>query len=181
MEEDKKLYKRFLNGNNEAFEEIVDKYMEKLIYFIYGFVKRIDVAEDLAQDVFVYILVNKQKYDLEHSLKTYLYMIAKSRAINYIKKENKITYLQDKEFVFTEEEIEESIFNEEKSQKLKQAINKLPEPQNQIIYLVDIEELSYNEICNIFGMSLSKIKTLIHRGRKKLKKILEKEVDCYNE
>ena len=64
MEEDKKLYKRFLNGDNESFELIINKYMEKIIYFIYKFVKSMDVAEDLAQDVFVYILMNKEKYDL---------------------------------------------------------------------------------------------------------------------
>lgn len=181
MEEDKKLYRRFLNGDKESFELIVDKYMEKIIYFIYGFVKRIDVSEDLAQDVFVYILMNKEKYDSKYSLRTYLYTIAKCRAINYIKRENKITYLQDNEYLFTEEEIEDIVFEKEKSKKLKLAIDKLPEPQNQIIYLVDIEELSYKEICKIFDMSLSKVKTLIHRGRKKLKNILEKEVGNFNE
>lgn len=181
MEEDKKLYKKFLKGDKESFECIVDKYMEKIIYFVYGFVKRIDVAEDLAQDVFVYILMNKEKYDSKYPLRTYLYTIAKSRAINYIKKENKITYLQDNEYLFTENEIEDIIFDKEKSKQLKQAIDKLPEPQNRIIYLVDIEELSYKEICKIFDMSLSKVKTLIHRGRKKLKKILMEEADCYNE
>ena len=59
MEDDKKLYKSFLNGDQKSFELIMDKYMENLIYFIYGFVKRIDVAEDLAQDVFVYILMKR--------------------------------------------------------------------------------------------------------------------------
>lgn len=181
MEEDKKLYMKFLNGDNESFELIMNKYMEKIIYFTYKFVNRIDVAEDLAQDVFVYILMNKEKYDSKYSLKAYLYTIAKSKSLNYIKRENKITYLQDNEYIFNEQEIEDAIFNKEQSQKLKIAINNLPEPQNQIIYLVDIEELSYKEICKIFDMSLSQVKTLIHRGRKKLKQILMKEADCYNE
>ncbi len=181
MEEDKKLYKKFLSGDKESFEYIVDKYMEKIIYFIYRFVKRIDVAEDLAQDVFVYILMNKEKYDFKYSLKTYLYIIAKSRAINYIKKESKISYLQDNEYLFTEEEIEDIVFKKEKNEKLKSAIDKLPNPQNQLIYLVDIEELSYKEISKILNMSLSQVKSLIYRGRRKLKQILMKEADCYNE
>ena len=62
MEEDKKLYKKFLNGDNESFEIIINKYMEKIIYFIYKFVKSLDVAEDLAQDVFVYILINQENF-----------------------------------------------------------------------------------------------------------------------
>ncbi len=179
MEEDKELYMKFLRGNNESFELIMNKYMEKIIYFIYKFVKSIDVAEDLAQDVFVYILMNKEKYDSKYSLKAYLYTIAKSKSLNYIKRENKITFLQDNEYIFNEQEIEDIIFDKEQSQKLKIAIDNLPEPQNEIIYLVDIEELSYKEICKIFDMSLSQVKTLIHRGRKKLKKILMKEVNNY--
>lgn len=181
MEEDKRLYRRFLNGDNKSFDLIINKYMEKIIYFIYRFVKSMDIAEDLAQDVFVYILVNKEKYDFRYSLKAYLYTIAKSKSLNYIKRENKITYLQDNEYIFNEKEIEDIIFNKEQSQKLKIAIDNLPEPQNQLIYLVDIEELSYKEICTILDMSLSQVKTLIHRGRKKLKKILVKEVNNYDE
>ena len=139
-----------------------------------------DVAEDLAQDVFVYILMNKEKYDSKYSLKAYLYTIAKSKTLNYIKRENKITYLKDNDYLFNEEEIEDIIFDKEQSQNLKIAIDNLPEPQNQIIYLADIEELSYKEICNILNMSLSQVKTLIYRGRRKLKKILMKEVNNYN-
>ena len=180
MEEDKKLYRRFLNGDNESFEHIMNKYMEKIIYFIYKFIKSMDVAEDLAQDVFVYILMNKEKYDSKYSLKAYLYTIAKSKTLNYIKRENKITYLQDNDYLFNEEEIEDIIFDKEQSQNLKIAIDNLPEPQNQIIYLADIEELSYKEICNTLNMSLSQVKTLIYRGRRKLKKILMKEVNNYN-
>ena len=181
MEEDKKLYMKFLNGDNESFELIMNKYMEKIIYFTYKFVNRIDVAEDLAQDVFVYILMNKEKYDSKYSLKTYLYIIAKSKSLNYVKKQNRISYLQDNEYIFTEQEIEDVIFDKEQAQKLKIAIDHLPEPQNQVIYLADIEELSYQEISSILDMSLSKVKTLIHRGRKKLKEILMKEVNYYGE
>lgn len=180
MEDDKKLYKSFLNGDQKSFELIMDKYMENLIYFIYGFVKRIDVAEDLAQDVFVYILMNKEKYDLQYSLKTYLYTIAKCRALNYVKRERKITYLNESEYFFTEEEIEDIVFDKEKSKKIKLAIDKLPAPQNRIIYLADIEEMSYKEISKVLDLSMSQVKTLIHRGRKKLKKILEKEIESYN-
>lgn len=181
MDEDKKLYKEFLHGNKDSFEVIVDKYMEKLIYFINYFVKRIEVSEDLAQDVFVYILMNKEQYDFKYSLKTYLFTIAKSRAINYLKKEKRITYLQDNDYLFTEEEVEDVVFNKEKNKQIKRAIEKLPEPQNKLIYLVDIEELSYSEICKILDMSMPKVKSLIHRARKKLKIILQKEVNYFYE
>lgn len=181
MEDDKNLYKRFLKGDKQSFEIIVDKYMEKLIYFIYGFVKRIDIAEDLAQDVFVHILMNKGEYNSKYSLKTYLYIIAKSKAINYVNREKRVSYLQDNEFIFSEKEIEDIVFNKEDSKKVKEAINSLPDPQSQIIYLADIEEFSYKEICKVLDISLSQVKSLLHRGRKKIKNMLAREVNFYNE
>ena len=53
QETDKKLYQEFLKGNNSSFEKIVIKHKDKLIYFISTYVKNIDIAEDIAQDVFV--------------------------------------------------------------------------------------------------------------------------------
>lgn len=175
MDEDRVLYRRFLNGDEKSFDMIMDKYMEKLTYFVYGIVKRIDVAEDISQDVFVYILMNKNIYNSEFSLKSYLYTIARSRAINYLKREKKITYLVDESYLFSEQDVEDVVFSNEENMILKQSIDLLPEKQRRIIYLVDIEELSYREICEILNMSLPQVKSLIHRARKNLKKMMVKE------
>lgn len=181
MKEDKILYQEFLNGNEKAFECIMDKYMEKLIYFINSFVKNIDVAEDLAQDVFVYILINKNDYNSKYQLKTYLFTIGKCRALNYIKKEKRLVPLDESYYGTQNEEIEDIIFKNEKIQYLKNIINKLESSQSRVIFLADIEELSYNDICKILDMSLPKVKSLIHRGRKKLKELLLKEGVLFNE
>ena len=59
MEEDKKLYKKFLDGEKEAFESLVLKYKNNLIYFISRYVKNIDIAEDIFQDVMIFIFEKK--------------------------------------------------------------------------------------------------------------------------
>ena len=76
------------------------KYKDNLIYFISKYTNNIYVAEDISQDVFVYILLNKDKYDFKYSLKTYLYMIAKCRAINYLKKESRIIRIDNQERLY---------------------------------------------------------------------------------
>ena len=86
----KELYKEFLLGNNKSFEEIVKRHKNSIIYFIQRYTKSIDIAEDIAQDVFLYVLIHKKNYRFEYSLKTYLYTIAKSKALNYIKREKRI-------------------------------------------------------------------------------------------
>ena len=176
MEEktDKELYKEFLLGNKESFEKIVLKHKDSIIYFIQRYVKSIDIAEDLAQDVFVYILANKKNYKFEYSLKTYLYTIAKSKALNYIKREKRIIELDENQFEDLEE-LEEKVFKNERAENLKKAIQKLKIEYQNAIYLADIEELSYKEIGHILNKTDASVKVLIHRARKSLEKIVVEE------
>lgn len=179
MEEDKRLYKEFILGNNDAFEQIMNKYRENLIYFIQRIVKSFDVAEDIAQDVFVYVLINKKEYDFKYTLKTYLYTIGRSRAINYLKKEKRCVSLNlEKQGNY---EIDEIMFLNERKRNLKESINKLLPQHQLVIYLADIEELPYKEICKIMNKSMVQIKMLIYRARKNLKIILGKESNKYEE
>ena len=148
---DKELYKEFLLGNNESFEEIVKRHKNSIIYFIQRYTKSIDIAEDLAQDVFLYVLIHKKNYRFEYSLKTYLYTIAKSKALNYIKREKRIVAIDEKEYenIKDVEELEEKVFKNERAENLKNAIQKLKLEYQNVIYLADIEELSYKEILKI--------------------------------
>lgn len=180
MEEktDKQLYKEFLLGNKNSFEEIVIRHKDSIIYFIQKYVKSVDIAEDLAQDVFVYMLINKRSYKFEYSLKTYLYTIAKSKAINYIKREKRIVRLDETQFENLEE-LEEKVFKNEKAENLKNSIKRLKLEYQNAIYLADIEELSYKEIGHILKKTESSVKVLIHRARKSLEKIVKEEAYKY--
>lgn len=183
METDVKLYKEFLMGKQTSFDELMNKYRNNLICFIQGYVKNIDIAEDLAQDVFVYILINKKEYDFKYSMKTYLYTIARSRALNYLKREKRIISLEENINYFENEksinQIENLIVTWDNKKQILSAIKKLNENQQRMIFLADIEELSYKDICMITGQTIPQIKMTIHRARKKLKEILGKEL-MYN-
>ena len=175
---DKQLYREFLLGDNESFEKIVIRHKNPIIYFIQRYVKNLDIAEDLAQDVFVYLLVNKKNYKFEYSLKTYLYTIAKSKSLNYIKREKRIVELDENQYEDSEE-LEEKVFKNEKSENLKKAIKKLKVDYQNAIYLADIEQLSYREIGHILKKTDSSVKVLIHRARKALEKIIVEEAYKY--
>ena len=94
-ETDKELYKEYLKGNKQAFEKLVIRHKDHIIYFISRYTKNTDIAEDISQDVFVYLLLHKEQYDFKYSFKTYLYMIAKCRALNYLKSEKKVLPITD--------------------------------------------------------------------------------------
>lgn len=179
MEEDIRLYNEFIIGNNDAFEKIMNKYKTSLIYFIQRLVKSADIAQDIAQDVFVYILINEKNYDFKYSLKTYLYTIAKCRALNYLKAQKKLLSID--EIIVYDDDFDEKVFFNERTLNLRKAIDKLPSKYQIVIYLVDIDELEYKDICKILNKSLPSIKILIHRARKSLKSILSKEANKFEE
>ena len=87
-------YRRFLNGDESAFDEIMERYFDSLIFFINRYVCDLHAAEDIAIDVFSDILVHPHRYNFKVTLKTYLFMIGRSRALNYIKRNRKFKTIE---------------------------------------------------------------------------------------
>ena len=176
-EEDKRLYGEFLDGNHQSFEKLVMKYKNNLIYFIFKYVKSQEVAEDIFQDIVVYLLDKKELYDFRYSFKTFIYTIAKSRALNYIKFEKrKAENTQNEENVYIEGKLlEEIIFSKERQEKIVNVINKMSEEYQMVVYLSIIEGFSYVEVAKIMNKTVGQIKNLLHRARVKLRKLLIEE------
>ena len=171
---DIKLYNEYLDGEKGAFELLYNKYKDKIQYFVYNIVKDYQKAEDITQDVFVYIMQNKIKDG--YSFKYYIYLVAKSRAYNQINMEKRRTEINEKyivnESIKIEQDVAEIITKNEKRQAIITAINMLDDRYKNAMYLVKIEELTYQETSQILGESIQNVKNLIHRGKKELRKIL---------
>lgn len=177
-EEDKELYEKFLKGDNESFEKIIMKYKNNLIYFIFKFVKNEEAAEDVFQDIVVYLLDKKEIYNFKYSFKTFLYTIAKSRALNYIRSEKvKESYIanEEKTYIVEEKLLEDIIFSRERQEKIRNVINKMSDEYQMVTYLAIIEDLPYEEVGKIMDKNMTQIKNLLHRARVKLRKLLIQE------
>lgn len=174
---DKELYETFLAGDQASFDALISKYRIPLIRFIQSYVRCFEVAEDLAQDVFVYLLIKRKNYDFKYSMKTYLFTIARSRAINYLKKEKPLS-LEDHHVAEQDlysNHTEEGVLAKERDIMLYGAIRKLCEKQRVAVYLADIEGLSNKEVGKALGKSPSETKMILYRARKNLKNLLEQE------
>ena len=178
---DKKLYNDYLNGEKEAFEILYNKYKNKIEYFIYNIVKDYQKAEDIAQETFIYVIQHKMREN--SSFKYYIYLVARSKALNYINVEKRRNEITEKYLTNDNEQIEKDVLDiittEESKKELLESIELLDERYKNAIYLVNIEGLSYEETSKILGETLQNTKNLIHRGKKQLRKILLKK--GYNE
>ena len=185
MEEDKIKYKKFLQGDNQSLEELMKKYQTNLLFFITRYVKNKEIAEDIYQDVIIYFLENKEKYDFKYSFKTYLYTIAKSRTLNYLKKnkqENCVEIYENQKEIPEEQWLEEAILTKERQAKIRKVIQKMKPDYQLVIYLTQIEGLSYQETAKIMEKTEKQIKNLAFNSKKKLRTLLisEKVVEIKN-
>ena len=174
---DKKLYNDYLNGEKEAFEILYNKYKNKIEYFIYNIVKDYQKAEDITQETFIYVIQHQMREN--SSFKYYIYLVARSKALNYINVEKRRNEITEKYLANDNEQIEKDVLDiittEESKKELLESIELLDERYKNAIYLVNIEGLSYEETSKILGETLQNTKNLIHRGKKQLRKILLKK------
>lgn len=174
---DLQLYKEFLSGNNEAFNLLIIKHRKKLTRFLMCYVKNIEIAEDIAQDSFLYMIIHRKDYNFKYSFRTYLYTIAKSRALNYLKKEKRKVSLDeiDYESYKSEFNIEDEVVNKDSINKILSVIGELKEDYQIIIHLYYFQNFKYREISEILNISMSKTKMLLSRAKKSIKKVLKEE------
>ena len=115
----------------------------------------------------------------DYPFKNYLYLIARSKAVNYFNKQKRREEI-DEEYLRNsnkdvEQDIADIIIKSENKKELINSIEKLDEKYRNVVYLVCIEEMSYKAVSQVLGISLSNVKILVHRGKKELKKNLIKE------
>ena len=148
---DLELYNKYMNGEKDAFETLYNKYKNKIQYFIFNIVKNYEKAEDITQEVFIYILQNKVRENC--SFKYYIYLVARSRAYNYINQEKRRTEINERYSLLDSEEIQKDVSDfiekQEREKELTEAINMSDDKYKNAIYLTKIEGLSYKETAEI--------------------------------
>ncbi|MDE3067427.1 MAG: sigma-70 family RNA polymerase sigma factor, partial [Verrucomicrobiota bacterium] len=183
---DAALMLRVKRGDREAFAMLVDKYKQPAINFICRSLRDETEAEDLAQTVFLQIYKSRRRYRQTAKFSTWLFTIARNLCLNELRRRSRHPaepldaphpeheelpgrQFEDKRRVSPTEEL----LHGELVEKIEAALAGLPESQRSALLLCRQEELSYEEIAEILGCSLSATKSLIHRGRETLKEKLK--------
>ena len=170
-------YRRFLDGDESAFDEIIKELFDGLVFFINRYVSDVHSAEDIAIDVFTELIVNKHRYNFKVTLKTYLYMLGRSRALNYIKHNKVIGFLELKEAdgVSDSRLLEEIILQNERKRIINKALSSLSEDKRAVIHLIYFEDLTYEQAAKIMKKNPKQIDNLLYRAKGELRIILGKD------
>ena len=182
--EDGVLITQYRNGNEAAFDLLVDRYKSKVYTTIFLIVKDQDVAEDLLQDVFVKVVhtLNSDKYNEEGKFQPWVMRIAHNLAIDYFRKaKRKPTILLEdgsnllNSMRFAEQSSEELRSREETLDLVRKLIEELPEAQKEVVILRHYMDLSFQEIAEQTGVSintaLGRMRYALNHIRKKMKQV----------
>ncbi|MBQ7288304.1 MAG: sigma-70 family RNA polymerase sigma factor [Clostridia bacterium] len=171
-------YRRFLNGDESAFDEIMKELFDNLVFFVDRYVHDIHAAEDIAIDAFSDLVVNKHRYNFKVTLKTYLFMLGRSRALNYIKHRKVINFVEltEADNISAEQEtLEEIILADERKRIVNNALNSLTDDMRVVVHLIYFEDLSYDEAAKVMKKNRKQVDNLLYRAKKELRIILGKD------
>ncbi len=178
-------YRRFRDqGDESGLAEIIRDYRDGLILYLNGFVRNIQLAEELAEDTFVILGTKKPKDKGIGSFKTWLYTIGRNTAINALKRRARrweISLDDGKQLTRDEEDLETAYIKKEQKITVHRALKRLKPEYHQILWLVYFEEFSHKEAAAVMKKSVHNVDTLVYRARKSLKTQLETEGFVYEE
>ena len=176
MEEDRLLYRRWLEGDETAFSEILLRYREGLTWYLCGLVRHPETAEDLAEDVFAELIVHPHRYNGSASLKTYLYRIGHHKAVSLLRRSRfRAVPLTEAEQHADWRSPEEHVLQNEQNRRLYAALQTLPSHYRQALYLCTIEGMSHAQAAQVMGRSVRQIDNDVYRGRQMLRQQLGQE------
>ncbi len=181
---DEDLMSQFQAGSVEAFNILVERYSERLMHYLYGFLGDMRRCEDLLQETFLRVYRNRHSYRRIAKFSTWLYTIAGNLArseyrkrkrrrlysIQSVNRDNEEYEMQLPDESFSPDRHAESTIQDK---HIQQALNEIPPSFREVVVLRDVQQLAYDEIAEITGLPMGTVKSRINRGRTKLQALLK--------
>lgn len=173
LDDDFSLIKRFIDGEEDIFDELVHRHKEKVRNIVYLTLNERDSADDIAQDVFITVYRSLKNFRFESQFTTWLYRITVNKCKDHLRRKAVrriiIPFKDNQE----DPGYEISPENSNTSEIVRNAISKLPDKMRIPLVLKDIEGFSYQEIAETMQCEIGTVKSRIFRAREGLKKILQ--------
>jgi len=185
--QDAALAIRAQKGDRDSFGQLVDRFQTRIYSFCYQFFRDRDTATEMAQETFLRAYKYIKKYDPNKKFSTWVYSIAKNICIDEKRKRdrsrtvsiddvNPTSFQFDQQGQHLKDPSQISLHLEDRI-LLEAAIAKLPDKYRAAIILCYFQELPYQEIADILGLSLNLVKVRIFRAKKHLLEILKEKQD----
>ena len=178
-----------IKGDEKAYSELTQKYQKPLYFHVRKMIRKPDFAEDLVQDIFLKAFKSLKNYKNDYAFSTWLYRIATNHTIDYLRKKKLETLsinADDSDDTHAAIQLadednftDEPMIKRERKNKVREAIDQLPEKYREVILKRHIEEKSYQEISEEMDIPLGTVKAHIFRARELLYKYMKDTIHDY--
>ncbi|MFW5425673.1 MAG: RNA polymerase sigma factor [Methylophagaceae bacterium] len=193
-QDEKRLIKQLIGGDQLAFEKVVSEYQNLMISVARAIVGEA-FADEVVQDAWISAIKALPKFEGRSSLKTWLLHIVSNGAKSRVRRENRhssldegwqsvssdkfdnIGHRYDDVFAWEQATPEAILANDQLQEIIEQSFQQLPAQQRAALTLYDMEGIEMKEICNILDVSASNVRVLLHRARTALHHTIEKYQD----
>lgn len=162
------LVRHCLNGNNRAFESIVDKYEKPVFNAALRIINNYQDAEDVTQSAFVKAFEKLTTFNPRYKFFSWLYRIVVNESLNFVSQRKRLVELNT-DLVSREKTAEEAYDDIETSQQVQVALMDLKVEHRVVIVLKHFQELSYTEISQILDISEKTVKSRLFTAREQLR------------
>jgi RNA polymerase sigma-70 factor, ECF subfamily len=190
MDSDAELIRRLRVGDEQAFVALVERYHGSMLRIAASFVPSRAVAEEVVQDTWLAVLRGIARFEGRSSLRTWVFTILVNRARSTGTREQRSIPVADTGPVVDSsrfgpdggwsspperwiEEAEDRLAAGKLAELLRSAMDDLPARQREVVVLRDVEGMSSEEVCDVLAISEGNQRVLLHRGRSKLRQVLE--------
>ena len=172
---DETVVRRCLAGEREAFEILFERYRQQVFALALRYSGSHDEAADLLQDVFLKVFERLHLFKFQSAFSTWLYRIAVNTSLDRRRWRKR---REDPPEGWREQPVpdrpDEGVFQERVRGEIEEALQELPEHFRLVVILKDMQDFPYEEIASILGISRGTVASRLNRGRKALRKILER-------
>jgi RNA polymerase sigma-70 factor (ECF subfamily) len=179
------LMARIATGDEDAFELLVNRHQTSILNLIYRFIGDRTQAKDLAQEVFIRVWQSAKSYEPKAKFTTWIYRITANLCFNELKSIRRKKWFSSKwsdegdKPTFEETladsgpSAEDLLLEKERSRQISDALQSLPESQRMALILKRYDDLSYQEIAEVIGCSVSAVESLLVRAKRALQEKLK--------
>ncbi len=179
--DENELIKLAQKGDINAFEELINKFKNEIYNFAYLKVQDHSIAEDISQETIITIYKKIKTYNFKGKFSNWIYKIAyntlKKLTEKFTPKNISTEEIENLNLPDTKdfENLEKKLTNTQIIEKIIKIISKLPQHQQEVLILHDIQGRKYEEIVEILDINIGTVKSRLFNARKALKELCEKE------
>lgn len=177
--DDETLFESLLEGDEAALRPLMERYGDALTLYVNGYLHDIDEAEDLMIEAFSRMLA-KRPHLHAGGFKPYLYKTARNLALRHIRLRGRFMSVDDLDNEpVRAQRTEDGMLGDEQTRALYRCLGKIPDDYREALYLVYLEDMSYDEAGAVLHKTRKQVDNLVQRGKKAMRPLLAEEGVSY--